>query len=60
MNETLGDYVSAYKKHKSLRTELMIKDHPWEKEDKLMESIIQGAILKFVVKREEFLKKVNE
>jgi coproporphyrinogen III oxidase-like Fe-S oxidoreductase len=60
MTETIEDYVEAYKKHKNLKQLYLSQGLSFKKEDSIMEHIIEGALLKFNIKRETFLKKVNE
>jgi coproporphyrinogen III oxidase-like Fe-S oxidoreductase len=51
--------VEAYKKHETIKRHLIADELPFEKEDKLIEAIIQGAMLKFSIKRTEFEKMIK-
>jgi hypothetical protein len=57
MSETIEDYVLTYNKHKQ---KLFCADETvLQRETKIMENIIQGAVLKFKIKRAEFKKLVE-
>ena len=60
MEESIEDYVEAYKKHETIKRHLIAEEQPWEKEGQIAENIIRGAILKFGIKREKFEKMVKE
>jgi hypothetical protein len=57
MEEKIEDYVFAYVKHKG--NLVGADDTTANKEAKIMENIVQGAVLKFGIKRAEFTKLVE-
>lgn len=53
MEEKVEDYVKAYLRHQALCVDAPARE--CEKQQKIMDLIIQGAVIKFRMKRNEFL-----
>lgn len=60
MDESIDEYVHAYLKHDVLKAEAAKNLMPGriEKEQDIMKRIVEGAVLKFRVKRDDFMKLV--
>lgn len=54
MIETVEDYIVAYVKHYKVKLELIKNEQKFDKEESILENIVEGAVLKFNVKRKEF------